>query len=411
MRQRPSLSRRSFLGWSAASTGALLVPTVWGRSLPVDHARSGGRVLVLLELAGGNDGLNMLVPHTDDRYHRARGALAIPGNQVLKLDDQVGLHPELTNLKELYDRGLLAVVEGVGYPDPVRSHFLSTDIWHTADRSGRRVDTGWAGRLADRAFEGDRDPNLMVSVGSKVPYACCGAEHRAVALSSPAGYRIFGGAEQVRALDGAVGAADPADAMGETSSTRTFLQQAYADARASSDSVREALAGYKSAAAYGNGELASGLRLVAALLAGGLSTRIFHLKMGGFDTHSGQANRHRQLMRTLNQGLSAFQQDLEHSGHAERTLVLAYSEFGRRVQANASGGTDHGTAGPVFLLSQNLNGGLYGARPDLSNLDDNGDLKFSTDFRRIYGTVTERWMGVPAVRVLGADYPPLDFLS
>lgn len=395
-------SRRTFLGWSALAAAAALAPRALARAAAPKAA--GERVLVLLELAGGNDGLNTLVPFRADPYAAARGGLAIPAGEVLKLSDDVGLHPRLGGLRELYDAGQLAVVQGIGYPDPVRSHFLSMDIWHAGDVAGRRVGTGWLGRLADERYAEAGDPNALIAIGSRVPFCCEGERVRAIALKEPGRYKLYGSERSVKALDSAVSSADVSDRA------RAFLAKAYRDARASSDAVQQAARDFKPAVDYPQAGLAGDLKTVAALLSGGLGARLVHVQMGGFDTHSGQTQRHQKLMQDLGDSLLAFWRDLAAHGQQDRVLVVAYSEFGRRVAANGSGGTDHGAASVAFVLGQQAKGGLHGAYPDLDRLDDNGDLVATTDFRSLYAAVIERWLGAGAEAVLGESFVPLDVL-
>jgi uncharacterized protein (DUF1501 family) len=400
--------RRDFLRIGAAMFPALLAPSALARALTVPRAADAAndRVLVVLELAGGNDGLNTVVPFRDDAYHRARGALALDAGSLRKITDDVALHGALAPFERLFGEGKLAIVEGAGYPDPTRSHFLSMDVWHTASGEGRRKGSGWIGRLADQQFAADGDPNAVVALGRKVPYSCEGEHHRAVALTSTRGYRVAGTERAVETLDSAV-ASQQVSERG-----RRFLAQAYLEARASSDAIREALANHRPKAEYpSNNPLATDLATVASLIAGGVGTRVFAVSLGGFDTHSGQVARQARLLETLGTALAAFHADLEGNGLADRVAVVAFSEFGRRVKANASGGTDHGTAGPMFVLGNRVRGGLHGERPGLERLDDNGDLLFTTDFRRVYAALIEDWLGGDAGAVLGPGFAPLPLLA
>lgn len=406
--RRPS--RRDFLRWSGLGGLACLLPHRGAFAAP-PRAAAEGRVLVHLELAGGNDGLNTLVPFADDAYHRARPRLALAPDAVLRLDGAVGLHPALGPFAELLQRGRLAVVEGVGYPEPTRSHFLATDIWHAAHAAGRRHGSGWLGRLAE-SLEPDPTAATLIAVGEKMPFACAGAEQRAIAVASPVSFRLLGAEQEVAAIDEAVAAgAVMADAPAERAGRLAFLRDAYQGARRASERVREAAARYTPDAAYPESALARDLGLVAALLAGGLETRVFTLKMKGFDTHSAQAARQQRLLEELGQALAAFDLDLAAKRLDERVLVVVQSEFGRRVAENDSGGTDHGTAGPMFLVGRALAGGLYGARPDPARLDPNGDLIHTTDFRSVYATVVERWLGVAPGVAVEAPPPRFDFLA
>ncbi len=403
------LDRRSFLalaGAAGAAGAAFLAPSILvRRAFAAPASAQEGRILVLVEMAGGNDGLNTIVPLGNDDYRRARGALALGEQDVLKVDDARGMHKDLEPLKALFDQGKLAVVEGAGYPDPVRSHFLSSDIWQAGDLSGRRLGTGWLGRLVDSKFADVDDPNLVMAITPRVPLSCEADVHRAVTFDTPGSYRLNADAGEAKTLDSAVSSQHVSERA------RAFLKKAYLDARASSLAVESAVKGYQPAAKYPGDKFATDLRNVAGLIAGGLGTRVFVLQAGGFDTHSGQLGRQSRLLRDLASGLAAFQADLEAHGLADRVLVLTFSEFGRRVAANASGGTDHGTAGPMFALGAGVKGGFHGKPPALGALDPNGDLVFTTDFRRAYATVIERWFGGDSTAVLGERFEPLPFLA
>jgi len=406
---QPDATRRTFLRGAGALAAAGCLPHF---PLPplIRHAKQGlprigerPLVLVMLELAGGNDGLNTVTPLNNDIYLRERGELAITDS--LRLTDTTGLHPALGGMHRLYEEGDLAIIEGVGYPDPQRSHFVSRDIWHTADPAGRARDTGWLGRLADAHFAESGNPNAVLSLGTRVPYSCKAERCRAVAVSRPAAFRVLGDEKLVQTLDTAVAADNVSDRA------REFLRRSYMDARRSSDAVRAAAADYQPSVSYPDSETADDLRLVAGLIAGDLDTRIFTLNMGGYDTHTKQATRQRKLLAELDGALSAFLADLDAHGLAEGVVVLVHSEFGRRVAANGSGGTDHGTAGPVFVAGSVVNGGLHGAPLDLGDLDERGDVRFTTDFRSVYATVLEGGFGVAAEPLLGGSWSSLEFLG
>lgn len=392
------IDRRQFLKGSAAATVALCAPQAFAAP---SRGAADGRVLVMLELAGGNDGLNTLVPYAHDAYGAARRDLALGGQELLRIDDEVGLHPALAGLHSIHDAGHVAWVEGVGYPDPIRSHFLSMDIWHAGQLDGRRGGSGWLARLVDQVAQDDEDPNLLIALGPRVPFSCDGGEHRAVAFSKPADYRLVAPGAETKTLDSAVSSTQ----MSERA--RSFLRRAYLDARASSDIVRKAVADYVPSVSYPGSALSSDLRTVAALIAGGVPTRVFSLQLSGFDTHNGQRGRQQRLFTELGEALAAFHADLRAARLDDRVLVVGYSEFGRRVAANASGGTDHGAAGLAFLLGSGVKGGLYGKRPELDRLDDNGDLRFTTDFRRVYATAIESWLHGDVKAVLRESHEPL----
>lgn len=403
--QPRSSSRREFLRSTLAVGGSLAVAPLWRDALAASQGQD-DRILVVLEMAGGNDGLNTVVPFADDAYFKARGNLAISAQEVLRIDDEIGLHPAMVGLKKRYDAGQLAIIEGVGYPNPNRSHFLSMDIWESASLEGRRGGTGWIGRLADGMFGDNDDPNRVIAVDKKVPFSCEGDKCRAVAFANVGTYRMIGSDAMVSTLDSAVSSQHVSERA------RSFLRDAYLKARESSNAVREATGKYKPQAEYpGNNSLANDLKTTASLITGGLGTRIFAISLGGFDTHNNQATRQRRLLGDLSGALDAFLTDLEAHGVADRVTVLAFSEFGRRVKANASGGTDHGAASVMFALGKQVNGGRFGKRPSLQQLDANGDLAFTTDFRSAYATVIEKWVGSDPKSVLGAEFPRLGFLA
>ncbi len=376
-------------------------------------------------MAGGNDGLSMVVPFADDAYHRARPRLALPADKILRLDSYAGLNPRLTGLKSLFDDGHLAVIQGVGYPNPNRSHFRSTEIWQTASDSDRNESEGWLGRYFDNCCAG-ADPTVGVAIGGEMPQAFTARTPTGVVFSRPEQFRFKSSKEPdgetssedyfyrqlnqgteaaIAAPDGgSIGAI--AGATNSDLSAVDFLQRTALDAQISSDKILAIARKSKSSVPYPPGRLANSLSLIARMIGGGLTTRVYYASQGGFDTHAGQLNAHDRLMKELNDALSAFVADLKHQGNFERVLLLTFSEFGRRVQENANGGTDHGAAAPMFVLGGRVKPGLFGKYPSLTNLD-NGDLRFHTDFRSVYGSVLDKWLGAPSATVLGRKFPAL----
>jgi uncharacterized protein (DUF1501 family) len=405
----PAFDRRQALGLLGLGAFALGASRAHAAVRPCAsaHVAGGGplaeaRTLLLVQLSGGNDGLSMVVPHGDDAYHAARPTLR--QEQVLALDDYRGLHPALVELRALFDAGRLAIVEGVGYPEPSRSHFTSFDVWHTADRRGRTAGDGWIGRLCSAAWP-TSEAMRVVHVGGTAPYALHSSTHPPACVATPAGYRWAGDEGGARAYESA----------GETSGEGTpasleFLRKTLADGQASSRAIRAAAARYRPRAEYPNDPFAAALRDVAALAQAGLGTRVFSVELGGFDTHSSQRGRHDALMRRLDAALGAFCADVAGSQASRELVILVYSEFGRRVRENGSRGTDHGVAGPLLLLGEPVAGGLFGRHPSLAQLDE-GDLVHTTDFRSIYATVLQGCFGLDHERVLGARYPLLPLLA
>jgi len=363
---------------------SLLAPLAL-RARPVPAPEAGERVLVVLQLTGGNDGLNTVVPHRQDAYYRLRPTLALQRSKLHALDDDHGLHPALGALLPVREAGRLTVVHGVGYPDPDRSHFRSLEVWHGADPRGTPR-TGWLGRMADRIAERSGGmPALCVDDG-ELPLALVGERVFAPALpdESSLALAVLPGLAGER--DGALTVAD--GATGDLAFLRAAARASY-DAAAR---LEQALA-RGTAADYPDSPLARRLRLIARLVTGGFDTRLFHLTLGGFDTHAHQAAAHAALLETLARALAAFEADLAEGGAEGRVLTLVHGEFGRRAAENGSRGTDHGAAAPVLLLGGPGTGGPRGTAPDLDALVD-GDVPYTTDFRALYAAIEHDWMGL-----------------
>jgi uncharacterized protein (DUF1501 family) len=376
-----------------------------------------GKVLVLVQLTGGNDGLSMVVPYGDDAYGRARSSTRIAGDAALKIDDYRGLNPELKGLKGHYDGGRVAIVEGCGYPDPIRSHFKSYEVWHTASARGRNAGEGWVGRLADVAWAKDETPELIVHVGGTAPYSVYSLTHPPVIFQTPQSYRwISPESEDLAAYRKAaeedslrlVESRKQKTKAGQTGSDAAIerLRGVLADANDSSTRIRRAAVAYESGTKYPADELGESLRVVASILDARIGSRVVSVELRGFDSHNNQRAQHDGRMRVLDRALTAFLDDLKGRSIADDVMVVVFSEFGRRVQENGSRGTDHGTAGPMLVCGPNIKGGLYGKHPSLTELDA-GDLKFTTDFRSVYATAIERWLGIDSEKVLGARYAPI----
>jgi uncharacterized protein (DUF1501 family) len=373
-----------------------------------------GRILVVVQLDGGNDGLNTVVPHRDDEYRRRRPTLHVPSKDVLSIDDRVGFHPALDAFAKLLQKEQLAVIQSVGYPNPNRSHFESMAIWQTAQLEPNGATTGWLARALDRrsADGGSDAPGLHIDGQFPLPQALSGGQHAIPSLAGLEQFRrrlglsdISGAADQRAALDRLA-----QQHRGEPGSLLQFVERSTLISYASSARL-EGLTKASSASTgypqfYG---LARRLRLIAQLIKAGLSTTIYYAHLDGFDTHANQQANHPNLLRELGSSLRAFLDDLEKSGEADRVLVLVFSEFGRRLAENASGGTDHGTAAPVFVLGRPVHPGLLGPYPNLSDLQD-GDPRHAIDFRRVYASLLERWLGLSSREVLGEAFEPLSLL-
>jgi uncharacterized protein (DUF1501 family) len=366
------------------------------------------RILVLVQLAGGNDGLNTLVPFDDPAYHALRPTLALRQKDVIGVGDHLGLHSACAPLHALMQDGRLGIVQNVGYPNPNRSHFRSTEIWETAADSDASLSTGWVGRYLDNACSGApaaSDPEA-IHINAEVPQSFGGAiPHNTygLTLGNRAGRAGQDDAALLEKL-AAHGAHD--DAQGNN----TFLRATLMDALVAEKNIQRIIDRNKPEATYPGGNFAQSLRNIAGLIAAGLSTRIYFVSLGGFDTHANQANAHTNLLRQLSEGLAAFQKDLTARKLDDQVLTMTFSEFGRRPNENESRGTDHGTAAPLFVMGRQIHGPLHGTAPDL-RIEKNADLSFTTDFRSVYATVLDRWLDSPADTILGAAHPRLGFLG
>ncbi|HEY8665169.1 MAG TPA: DUF1501 domain-containing protein [Tepidisphaeraceae bacterium] len=377
-------------------------------------------ILVVVQLAGGNDGLNTVIPYADDHYHRARPALGHDAKDVLKIDSYIGLHPNLTALKKLYDDGHAAIIQGVGYPNPNRSHFRSMDIWQSAQPERETATSGWLGRYFDATCAG-ADPHVGVAIGEVLPLAMQGERITPLAFERPESYRYNGRdkdhylklnqapAKSPTTKPSPSAAADRKPPATDSKTTLDFLHRTAMDAQVSSDDILRITGNYHPTGEYPRDEFGNSLRTVAAMIAGGLPTRVYYVSLGGFDTHANERGRHDQLMKTLSDGLDAFFKDLKAQKNDDRVLMMTFSEFGRRVEQNASGGTDHGAAAPMFLIGPTLIPGLAGKHPSLTDLDQ-GDLKHNTDFRNVYAAVLQDWLKTPSKPVLGEQFKPLPIL-
>ncbi len=417
------MTRREFVqkGLTIIAMGAtapsFLTRTALAMGNPFDVAQVTSRpgmpddnVLVVIQMGGGNDGLNTVIPFGDDAYYRARPRLAVPRNEVIQVTGDLGFHPKMTKLKELMDRGNLAVIHGVGYPNPSRSHFKSMEIWHTADPEGRTLRVGWIGRYFDSKCPVCEQPTVGLNVGPAMPLAMRSESGQGVTLETPDAF------QWMPTVDG-IGAREEmeifkmlnAPASNEPG-TIDFLRHTAMNAVLSSERVRDAVRQYKGGIDYPNTRFASNMKLIAQMIAGKLPTKVYYASLGGFDTHAGQQGVHDRLLEELSGGVEAFTRDLEAQGNADRVLVIAFSEFGRRVAENGSGGTDHGTAAPMFVFGKRVKSGFHGRQPSLTDLQDS-DLKHNTDFRSVYATVLDKWLGADPAKILGSDFERLPFLQ
>jgi uncharacterized protein (DUF1501 family) len=395
--RRGSGSRRDFLvrGLYGLGIGGAL-PLVLGRTTAALAAQAlegtsiekhPERILVVVELSGGNDGLNTVIPYGDAAYYRARPKLGIAERDVLKAADGIGFHPSMVGFERLYKDGHLGVVHGCGYDHPSLSHFSSMGFWHTGVPNGGEP-LGWIGRLADQTYA-PSTRNVIVNVGNTQSLAVRSSRHSPLVFDDPARFKRDASTEQKAAL-AAVGAHDAG-----SNPSLEFLISTAQNAAASSDFVREATAGYRTPVDYGiGGGLGNNLQRVAALIKAEMPTRLYYVTYAGnsFDTHVQQADLHSRLLMYTADAIHGFMADMKRIGRANDVAMMIFTEFGRRVEENGSLGTDHGTATPMFLVGDMVKGGLYGTHPSLTDLDD-GNMKMTTDFRRVYATVIKEWLG------------------
>lgn len=407
-----SLTRRDFLasGLVAAGTG-LVVPPVLARGVLAagNDGIHNDHVLVVLQMGGGNDGLNTVVPWADPAYHDARPGIGVAVDKVLHLDAHVGLNPALTGLKSLYDAGRVAVVQGVGYDNPTYSHFEALQVWEYADPQRRSTD-GWLGKLMAAQADASRDALAACALGQASTPAELRAQGATVTvIDSIAGYDVQGGAVRQ--------AAAPALYRRTPGLYGALFDQALSTAEAGISALRNA-SSYKPAATYSDtatvygskNSIAASLQLTAQMIVTQPGVKVCHVVLGGFDTHQDEDVRQTALLTDVDRALSAFMQDLDAHGVSDRVVVMTWSEFGRRVRENGSKGTDHGSAAPVFVVGRPVRGGLYGAAPSLTDLDD-GNLKHTTDFRSVYQAVIRDWLGADSAAVLGGSFPALPLLA
>ena len=411
-----SISRRDFLVRSAGFvTVSAMVPrwAVEGAKNFEESVGSAypGRTLVVLELMGGNDGLNTVIPYTDNAYPQVRARIGIPVSSVLQLDSKLGLNPQMTGIKSLWDAGRVALLEGVGYPNSSLSHFTGRDIWHTADPTLAQRN-GWLGRWLDSSIGNNANPLVCAAVSNALPRTLLADKVSVPSFVSIASYSY--------STDGAY----PGD---KSNQINTFVAEAadkyeientveqisaLSGVGISSSSTLQAVGtGYVSGGQYPAGSLGSGLQLIAEIINAGVGAQILYITYGGFDNHAGEDKDHDPLVKTVSDGIKALFDDLDAHGKSHNVLFMSWSEFGRRVQDNASLGTDHGTSAPHFVVGNAVKPGIYGTAPSLTQLDSNGNLLIQNDFRSYYGTILSDWLGADSAGILGQGWPNLGFLN
>ena len=381
------------------------IPSLFARTAEaMSQSTDNERIFVVLELSGGNDGLNTLVPYGDDAYYRLRPNIGLPADSLRKIDDHFGFNPGVVGFERLYKEGKMAVIHGCGYENPSFSHFSSMAYWHTAaPNSGEEY--GWVGRLADSMAPGGA-PNFLMNIDTRQSLAVRSREHTPVVFDDPNKFAREGFYQENELF------AHVSEATEATNPSQRFLRDIARSANEASALVRKAWADYRPAADYGINPL--DLPKVVSLIAAGMPTRLYYTsyRNNAFDTHVFQSDLHRRLLTYVSDAVAAFIQDLESIGRAEDVVVMIFSEFGRRVPENVSLGTDHGAANLMFMVGNSVRGGHYGDVPSLTELDEGDNLVYTTDFRRVYATAIEGWLAHPAsAELLNGRFEPFNMFA
>ena len=397
------IKRRNFIQAGSLAAGTLLVP---GFLKAFERPRlipGGNKVVVVIQLSGGNDGLNTVIPYRNDIYYRERPRLGIRKEDALRISDEAGIHPSLVHFKTLADDGNLAIINSVGYPNPDRSHFRSMDIWQTGSRSDEIVNTGWIGRYLDAQCAGCDKPTQALEVDDVLSLAMKGEHEKGLALRNP---RNLYGSSQEKYFRDLVKEHGPANGNGQVD----YLYKTMADTMSSADYIYQQSRVHPSSQIYPSSQIGQSLKTIAGLIFSDINTRVYYVSLGSFDTHVMQEGQQKRLFTELNEAVKAFTTDLQENHRLDDTFIFTFSEFGRRVSQNASGGTDHGTANNMFLISGGLKQkGLINELPDLGNLQD-GDLKYAVDFKNVYATILQKWLGADDTAILGRKFPYMDFI-
>jgi uncharacterized protein (DUF1501 family) len=397
------IKRRIFIQTGSLATATLMVP----RFLKAFEKRTmvppGNKVMVVLQLSGGNDGLNTVIPVSNDLYYKLRPSLSIKKDLAFRLTDDISLHPALKSFKSLYDEGALGIMNNVGYPNPDRSHFRSMDIWQSASDSNKYINDGWIGRYLDAQCAGCDVPTQAIEVDDTLSLALKGKTSKALAVKDPR--RLLNPANEnfFRQISNA-------HQPGSGDQTVDYLYKTMADTLSSAGYILKQSRLHPTSALYPKTEIGNSLKNIASLIFSDINTKVYYLSLGSFDTHVGQPNQQNKLFTEMNGSIEAFVADLKTNNRFQDVMIVSFSEFGRRVTQNASNGTDHGTANNVFFISGGLKQpGLLNAMPDLSDLQD-GDLKHSVDFRNVYATLLKKWLGADDQAILGRQFQQFNFI-
>ena len=397
------IQRKDFIQLGSLATASLLMPQFLKAFETGTLVPPGNKVTVIIQFSGGNDGLNTVIPYRNDLYYSNRPRLGIQRNAALSLTDEAGLHPSLTAFKELYDDGSLGIFNSVGYPNPDKSHFRSMDIWHTASNSKDYWNTGWVGRYLDAQCKGCDKPTQALEIDDVLSLALKGEQIKGLALEDPR--RLYNTSQEKYFKE--ILAQHKNDAHEQPVD---YLYKTMAETISSADYIFKQSKQRPSSEAYPNSDLGKGLKTIASLIFSEINTKVYYISLGSFDTHINQEAQQKRLFTDLNNSVKAFVKDLKANNRFNDVLLFTFSEFGRRVAQNASNGTDHGKANNMFFIGGGLKQqGIYNPLPDLTNLDD-GDVKFQLDFKQVYATVLNKWLGADADAILKQQIKPLDFI-
>lgn len=398
------IKRKQFIQAGSLATATLMLPKFLKAFESKALVPPGSKVVVVLQLSGGNDGLNTVIPVRNDIYYQLRPSLSIAKEKSAPLTDEASLHPALTHFKSLYDEGHLAVLNNVGYPNPDRSHFRSMDIWHSASQSSQYWNTGWIGRYLDAQCSGCDKPTQALEVDDMLSLALKGEKNNAIAVKDPK--RLFGTANEKFFRD----VLKNHHNQHHNEEPVEYLYKTMAQTLSSADYIFKQSRLHPTGATYPNTALGTGLKTIASLIYSEINTKVYYISLGSFDTHVGQDAQQSRLFTQMNEAVKAFTDDLKKNSRMNDVLLFTFSEFGRRVAQNASNGTDHGTANNMFLISGGLKRkGLLNPLPDLANLNE-GDLKYNVDFKNVYATILKNWLNADADKILGGNYSTLDFI-
>lgn len=397
------IKRKEFIQIGSLATASMMVPDFLKAFEGTTMVPPGNKVVVILQLSGGNDGLNTVIPVRNDLYYKARPRLGIERTKALTITDEVGLHPALTGLKDLYDDGSISILNNVGYPNPDRSHFRSMDIWHTASQSTEYWTTGWVGRYLDAQCNGCDKPTQAIELDDVLSLSLKGEHIKGIAVKDPR--RLYGTANEKFFRDVMK---NHVDEPGEQ--PVDYLYKTMAETLSSADYIFQQSRVHPTNASYPSTGLGNSLKTIASLIFSDINTRVYYVSLGSFDTHINQDGQQQRLFTEMNDAVKAFVKDLKENNRFNDVLLFSFSEFGRRVAQNASNGTDHGTANNMFFVSGGLNKkGLINEMPDLANLEE-GDLKYQVDFKDVYATVLKKWLGADDKIILNHQYDYLNFI-